>query len=242
MNSPKKPKHYFDGGFIKSVNTAFEGIVHTLRHERNMRVHFGVGILVLIAGLYFNLSSLEFMILCFTVAFVLVAEMVNTAVEYSIDLINDEYHPLAKVIKDIAAGAVFVSAVNAVIIGYILFARHVQWALNKGVFVRIKQSPWHVTLISLLLIVGLVILIKMVRHERSILRGGMPSGHTAVAFSVWVVVSLVTMNGLASFLTLLLAVLIGRSRMTIKVHTFWEVFLGGVLGTFITLLIFQLLL
>ena len=182
------------------------------------------------------------MILCFAVAFVLVAEMINTAVEYSIDLINDEYHPLAKVIKDIAAGAVFVSAINAVIIGYILFARHVQWTLNRGFFVRIKQSPWHVTLISLLVIVGLVILIKMIRHERSILHGGMPSGHTAVAFSVWAIVSLVTMNGLASFLTFLLAVLIGRSRMSIKAHTFWEVFLGGALGTLITVFLFQLLL
>ncbi|MFQ5952701.1 MAG: diacylglycerol kinase, partial [Candidatus Omnitrophota bacterium] len=182
-----------------------------------------------------------FMLLCFAVMFVLFAEMVNTAIEYSIDLINDEFHPLAKVIKDIAAGAVFVSAINAAVIGYLLFVRRLQLAISKEFFFRIKQSPWHITLIALLVIIGIVILIKALRHEKSLLRGGMPSGHAAIAFSVWVIISLVTMNSLASVLTFVLAVFIARSRMANNVHTFWEVVAGSVVGALVTLLVFQIL-
>ncbi|MGB2961242.1 MAG: diacylglycerol kinase [Candidatus Omnitrophota bacterium] len=241
MDSSKKSKEPFSIGFFRSINIALEGIVHTLRHERNMRLHFIVGFLVLIGGIYLDLSSLEFMFLCFAVTFVLFAEMINTVVEYSIDLINDEYHPLAKVIKDIAAGAVFVSAVNAAIIGYILFVKRLQVTISKESLLRIKQSPWHITLIALIVIAGLVIFIKVIRHERPLLRGGMPSGHSAIAFSVWVAVSLVTLNALASVLTLFLAVFVARSRMTNNIHTFWEVFLGSAIGALVTLIVFQVL-
>ena len=236
MISFKEPRKLFDGGFSKSVNTAIEGIVHTLKHERNMRIHFLFGFLVLIAGIYMNLDSTEFMFLCFAVVFVLFAEMVNTAIEYSIDLINDEYHPLAKVIKDIAAGAVFVSAVNAAITGYLLFVKRVQLATSVEIFFRIRQSPWHITLITLLVIVGVVIFIKIMRHEKFVLRGGLPSGHAAVAFSVWTIVSLLTMNGLVSILVFLLAFVIARTRVTSGLHNTFEVILGSLLGIYSDLL------
>lgn len=241
MESSKKSKKRFSSDFFRSVNVALDGIVHTLRHERNMRVHFIIGFLVLIAGVYLDLSSVEFMFLCFAVTFVLFAEMINTAVEYSIDLINDEYHPLAKVVKDIAAGAVFVSAVNAAIAGYILFVKRVQWVIRKDFFFRIKQSPWHVTLIAFLVIVGIVLFVKIKRHEKSLLRGGMPSGHTALAFAIWVVVSIITANALVCILVFFLALYIARSRVAYGVHTVWEVIAGGILGVLLTLLVFQFL-
>jgi diacylglycerol kinase (ATP) len=241
MNSPRKSKNFFSSGFIRSVQVAVEGIVHTLRHERNMRIHFLFGFLVLIGGIYLNLDRFEFMFLSFAVVFVLFAEMVNTAIEYAVDLINDEYHPLAKVIKDIAAGAVFVGAVNAAIVGYLLFVEHVQMATSREIFFRIRHSPWHISLITLLVIVGIVIFIKIVRREKSLLRGGLPSGHAAIAFSVWTIVSLVTMNGLVSILVFLLAFFVARSRVTNDVHNVFEVVLGSLLGILVTLVVFQVL-
>ena len=241
MDSSKKSKNFFSSGFWQSVNAAVEGVVHTLKHERNMRIHFLVGFLVLIGGIYLNLDSIEFMFLCFAVVFVLFAEMVNTAIEYTVDLINDEYHPLAKTIKDIAAGAVFVSVVNAAIVGYLLFVKHVQLATSSEIFFRVKQSPWHITLIALLVIVGIVLTIKIIRREESLLRGGLPSGHAAVAFSVWTIVSLLTMNGLVSILVFLLAFFVARSRVLSGVHNTFEVILGSLLGVLVTLLVFQLL-
>ncbi len=222
------------------MSSALEGVVHTLKTERNMRLHFFVGFLVLIAGIYLNFDSVQMMLLCFAVTFVLASEMFNTAIEYAVDLIKEEYHPLAKIAKDIAAGAVFVSAVNAVITGYLLFVKPVDWGMS-GTFSKVKQSTWHLTLIALLVVIGLVLLVKVIRKEESLLRGGMPSGHSAVAFSVWTAVSLLTQNALASILVLLLAVLVAKSRLSNGIHNLWEVIAGSSLGILSTLLIFQVL-
>jgi diacylglycerol kinase (ATP) len=221
------------------VNAALEGVVHTLQCERNMRIHFIIGFLVLIAGIYLNLTPEQFLLLCFAVAFVLVAEMFNTAIEHLADHVSEEFHPVVKVVKDVSAGAVFVSAVNAAITGYILLGKRIGWGLEG--FFRIKQSPWHITLITLLVVVGIVILVKVMRREKFLLKGGMPSGHSAVAFAVWIVISLITMNALVSILVFLLAFLVAKSRMTNGVHSLWEVIAGSVLGMLTALLVFQLL-
>jgi len=232
---------FYNKSFIQSVSAALEGIIHTLQKERNMRVHFIIGFLVLIAGIYFDFNYIEIVLLLFAISFVLVAEMLNTAIEYSADImIKEEFHPMVKVVKDISAGAVFVSAVNAGLTGYLLIAKRVNLRGGRLLF-RIKQSPWHITLIALILCVGLVLLIKVVRREKELLRGGMPSGHSAVAFAVWMIVSLVTLDPLVSILVFMLAVLIAVSRMRTGVHSVWEVIAGGVLGALAALLVFQVL-
>ncbi|MDD4956590.1 MAG: diacylglycerol kinase [Candidatus Omnitrophica bacterium] len=239
MKYSRKLKDIYNRNFFQSVNTALEGVVHTLQSERNMRIHFLSGFLVLIAGIYFNFSSVEFLLLCFAVSFVLVSEMFNTAVERMVDMMTGEYDQRVKIIKDIAAGAVFVSAVNAFIVGYILLFRRITSHVGVA-FNVIKQSPWHVTLIALLIVVGIVLFIKVMRKERSLLRGGMPSGHSALAFSIWMIVSLLTWNGLVSILVFLMALVVARSRVSVGVHSPAEVVAGSVLGALITLLIFQL--
>jgi len=242
MDSSKKSEGFYNKTFMQSVSAALEGIIHTLQKERNMRLHFIIGFLVLIGGIYFDLSYIEIILLLFAVSFVLVAEMLNTAIEYSADIvIKEEFHPLIKVVKDISAGAVFVSAVNAGLTGYLLIAKRVNLRGGKLLF-RIKQSPWHITLIALIVCVGLVLLIKVMRREKELLRGGMPSGHSAVAFAIWMIVSLVTLDPLVSILVFLLAVLIAVSRMRTGVHSMREVITGGVLGALAALLVFQVLL
>jgi diacylglycerol kinase (ATP) len=227
--------------FVHSLNSALEGIIHTLKSERNMRVHFSVGFLVLMAGIYLKLSNVEFMFLCLAVFFVLVCEMFNTAVEYTVDLINDEFHPLAKIVKDIAAGAVFVAAINAVITGYILLVKSLGEGVVKDVAPAIRQSPSQLTIVAILMVIVLVIGIKVRRREKSLLKGGMPSGHSAVAFSVWMIVFLLSQNVIVSVLVFALALLVARSRVEKGVHTIWEVIAGSLLGGLITLLLFQLL-
>lgn len=240
MNSYKKSGKFQNRGFFNSVGAALEGIVHTLKTERNMRLHFFVAFLVLIGSIYLNFSAVEFMLLCFAVTFVLAAEMINTVFEYVVNLIRDEYHPTVKVIKDISAGVVFVSSINALVAGYILFLRHAAERVSTT-FRIIKQSSWHMTLIVFLLVIGFVLLIKILRKENHLLRGGMPSGHSAVAFAVWVIISLITESILISVLVLLMAFIIAKSRMVGGIHTLSQVILGSVLGTLTALLVFQLL-
>ena len=101
------------GNLLHSFNWAFEGVVHALRSERNMWIHFGVAVLVLVAALFFSLSRLEVIALFVAISFVLITEMINTAIEHVVDIATDEHDPRAKIAKDVAAGAVLVATVNA---------------------------------------------------------------------------------------------------------------------------------
>ena len=98
----------------KSFGYAFQGIFTCIRKERNMKIHCTVAVLVVIAGLILGISVTEWCI-C------LGLELVNTAVEAVVDLVTEERHPLAKIAKDTAAGAVLIAAIMAAIVGLIIF-------------------------------------------------------------------------------------------------------------------------
>jgi len=107
--------------FIRSFGYAFEGIYYALRTQRNMRVHLGIGVVAAVLGIWLGISGVEWAVLLVMMALVLALEMVNTVVEALVDLVTDRFHPLAKVAKDVAAGAVLVAAILAVGVGLFLF-------------------------------------------------------------------------------------------------------------------------
>jgi diacylglycerol kinase (ATP) len=166
--------------------------------------------------------------------------MFNTAVEHTIDLVKEEFHPLARIVKDICAGAVLLSALSAVIVGYVLFVYKAGVRIEDNI-IKIRDSSWHTTFIILLLILTLVVLGKILFRSGTPLRGGMPSGHSAVSFSIWTILSLFYPNSLIVFLVFILAFLVARSRVSIGIHSVLEVFTGSIIGIFVTLLVFQIL-
>jgi len=107
--------------FVDSFRDALAGVIHCLMNERNMRTHFIAGILVYAAAIYFKLPGVEIAVICLTVGLVITAELINTAIENTVDLVTDEYKPLAKIAKDVSAGAVLLSAFTAVLVGTALF-------------------------------------------------------------------------------------------------------------------------
>ncbi len=102
---------------IESFNNAFQGIWYTIVNERNMKIHLVIGTIVILLSLWVRVSKIEFTILCLTIAMVICFELINTAVEVVVNIIVDVYHPKAKIIKDVSAGAVFVSAIFSIVIG-----------------------------------------------------------------------------------------------------------------------------
>ncbi len=108
-------------GFLSSFNYAFQGIYYTLRTQRNMRVHAGLGLLATLLGLWSGLTAVQWAVLLVIMALVFCLEMLNTVVEAVVDLASPQYHPLAKVAKDVAAGAVLVASFFAVGVGLFLF-------------------------------------------------------------------------------------------------------------------------
>lgn len=106
-----------------TLRYAAEGVIYALRTQINMRIHAVVALLVIVAGLTLRISRLDWLFVCMAIAIVMVAELINTAVEAAVDLISPDIHPLAKAAKDTAAGAVLLAAVFAVIIGIFVFYR-----------------------------------------------------------------------------------------------------------------------
>ncbi len=105
---------------IESFQHAFEGLGYALRTQRNARIHVSIAVAVVLLGLALRLEPVEFAILTLTIGFVFVSELFNTVVETVIDLVTEEYHPLARQAKDVAAGAVLASSVAAVVVGLLV--------------------------------------------------------------------------------------------------------------------------
>lgn len=225
---------------VESFNSAIEGFVYVFKSQRNMRLHFIIGLSVLLLAVFLNFTYIELIILSLAIVFVLFAEMFNTAIEHTIDLIKEEFHPLARIVKDVCAGAVLLSVLAAVIIGYVLFASRAGVRIEDNI-IKIRESSWHVTFVILLTILHLVVLSKLLLRKGTPFRGGMPSGHSAIAFSIWAIVSLLYPNSLVIFLVFILAFLVSRSRVKDNVHSILEVFVGATLGILITVLMFQIL-
>jgi diacylglycerol kinase (ATP) len=232
------------GNLLNSFNWAFDGIVHALRRERNMKIHFAIAVVVLSAALFYSLSRLEIIALFVAISFVLIAEMLNTAIEHTIDLIvHDEDDHRAKIAKDMAAGAVLVAAANALVVAYLVFYDKIAGA-PYSVFSRVRNSPIDVIVVALVLVILATIVVKAVTGRGTTLRGGLPSGHAAVAFAGWVAVTFVAANTAyalpISLVTLFMAVLTAQSRVQAGIHSVVEVALGALLGITLTLVILKL--
>ena len=107
--------------WLRSFRFAYEGILYTLRSQKNMKFHFAASFLVFLLALYFELAKTELLFVLLAVTLILVTELINTAIEKTVDLAMPEQHPLAKIAKDVAAAAVLVASVFACIVGFIIF-------------------------------------------------------------------------------------------------------------------------
>ena len=234
-----KPKR----SLLDSFNSAIDGFIYTLKTQKNMRIHFFIAASVFIISLFLRLTRVEFIILCFTVTLVLVAEMINTAIELLIDMVTKEYHPVARVIKDISAGVVFICSVNAVLVGYLLLAYSLQ-SPAKSVIEKAKDSTYHIAFIVLIGVLLATLIAKIFIRKGTVLHGGMPSGHSALAFAIATLTTLLTFQNkpIITALVFLLASMIARSRVKRHIHTWWEVIIGAIFGTTAALLIFKILL
>ena len=200
---------------LESFNFAFEGIIHVLRTQRNMRIHFLVSVLVLAAAVVMGVDRLELIALLLAISFVLIAEMVNTAIEGAVDVSTTSFDPNAKLAKDIAAGAVLIATVNAVAIGYLVFSGQIAESSTR-LLDRLANAPAKLTLVALVLTTIIVIGTKAVTHRGTPLRGGLPSGHAAAAFAGWMAITLMLHDEerfLVSSVAFILALLVAQTRV-----------------------------
>ena len=106
---------------ISAMKYALEGIWFAIKNERNIRIQIVIAIIAIVACIYFKVTKIEAIFVIFSITLVLLGEMCNTAIENLVDLCTEEFHPKAKIAKDVAAGAVLIPAINAIVVGFVVF-------------------------------------------------------------------------------------------------------------------------
>ena len=243
----KKDEHKLkNDNFIEAWYNAINGIVYTATTQRNFRIQLVLAVIVLALSLFYGLGTTEFLCLVFALFFVIFAEMVNTAIETVVDLFVDVYHPKAKIAKDVAAGAVVLSACNALIVGYFIFfnAENMK-AISDSIFNNMVKSPQHLAFVAIILVVIAVIAIKAScskKKERGqlIKEGFVPSGQSAVAFAALTAIWINSKDIVTFTLALVLSLLVVGHRVYNNARTKAEVVFGACMGVLIVMLVYGL--
>lgn len=239
MDEPReiiKPK-----GWYQSLNCAIEGVIYAFKTQRHIRYHYVIATCALIVSLLLELPVVEFVMFAMAIVILLFAEMMNTALEEVVNLVEDKHNLLAKYAKDVSAGAVLISSVGVVIVSYMIFSKYLYGPM--GVALReASMFAGHIAIISLLLVLISVVVLKATvgKGKGTPLHGGMPSGHSAVAFSIFTSITLLTLDPLVVIFAFVLAVMVSHSRLLGGIHTRKEVVLGALLGSGLTFLVFRL--
>jgi diacylglycerol kinase (ATP) len=200
----------------RSFGHALEGVMFVLRTQKHMQIHCVIILLVLVAAFGLGVSPSEMLMLMLAMSLVLVTEMFNTAIESSIDIFVKTYNPQAKAAKDVAAGAVLISAFYS----------------------RPHLGGVQVAALGLVFIGVLVAAIKRRSGRGTVLRGGIVSGHSAVGFFLGTCIFLFTRDLAVTSLAGAMALLVAQSRVQADIHSTREVVWGGLLGVAIGFLLY----
>ena len=213
------------GSFIDAWVNAFNGIIYATTTQGNIRKQLLIAVVVMIESLLFIL-----------------AEMFNTAIETVVDLYTDIYHPKAKIAKDVAAGGVVITAVNALIVAYFLFFDKISdIGLN---FIRnLANSPVHMAFIGIFLIIILIVTLKAAsstKKHKLLKNGFSPSGQAAMAFGAMTIIWLSTTNIVVLTLSFVMAILVCVTRIESRKKSLSEVIFGALTGISVIALLYGL--
>ncbi len=226
--------------WLQTLNCAVEGILHSVKTQRHMRWHSLAALVVLVLAPRFGVTPGEFALLCLAVALVLIAELINTALEFTVDLACPEFHPLAGAAKDVAAGAVLVAAFAAAAVGWVVLYPKVEGGTAR-VLGELNQREPVMLASSVLAVLVVVVLAKALTGRGRPLYGGLPSGHAAVSFALATLLTLRAGDLTTAVVTGVLALMVSHSRLLERIHTRGEVVAGAALGVTLGAVLFWLL-
>jgi len=227
--------------FLSPFKTALGGLVYAFKTQRHMRFHLYVVMVVVIMGLTFGLPRREMLVLFFVIALVLVAEMFNSAIEATVDLVQPTYHPLAKLAKDLAAGAVLITTFSALLVGAVLFMGEDRW---EQIRINLTTDTLGIPAVQRLIIGAFLLFLAVVigkglGKRGQVFKGGLVSGHAAFGFFFATTIVLFSgPNVLITALAVLLALIVAQSRFEAKIHSIFELSLGAAVGVIMALILF----
>lgn len=233
-----QPRKDIFAGFKAALN----GLVYTFKTQRHMRFHLYVVLVVMVLGVFFNLRLRELLVLLFTISLVLVAEMFNSAIEATVDLVQPTYSPMAKFAKDISAGAVMITTIIALVVGGLMILGENRWEEIKiNLAAQSLGIPvWPRLIVGVFVIFIVVIIGKGLGTRGQVLKGGLVSGHAAVGFFLAASILFLSDNVTVAGLGILLAAIVAQSRWEAKIHSVFELSLGAALGVILGFVLFGL--
>ena len=241
-NENLKEEKLKNKNFIDAWINAFNVIIYAVTTQGNIKKQLLIAVIVMIISLFFNLSRAEFLCLMFTVILIIVAEMINTAIETVVDLYKDLYHPKAKIAKDVGAGAVVITAINALIVAYFLFFDKISdIGLN---FIRnLANSPVHMAFIGIFITTIIVVTLKAASstNKHKLLKSKFaPSGQAGIAFAANTIIWLSTTNIVVLTLSFVMATMVCITRIESKRKTALETVIGAITGIAVIALVYGL--
>jgi diacylglycerol kinase (ATP) len=217
---------------IYSVRHAVDGITHCLRTQKHMRLHFVLAFFVLLVAVGLRVVGAQLLALLFSITVVIVAEMLNTSIEVAVDMIKPTYDPRAKVIKDVAAGAVLISSLSAVAVGTLVFLHSpVVENYRRHLTYPHYDSSWpELAIEAMMILLILFVACRMSGAEGSILRGGPISGRAAFGFFALVLIVLDQAPEVRIAASLMMVALVIMGRSTTRDQNARQIVLGSILG------------
>jgi diacylglycerol kinase len=222
----------------RSFRYAYEGVKYALSTQNNMKFHFTAAFIVLLLALYLRLSKLEILFILLAVTLMIVTELINTAIEKTVDLAMPDRHPLAKIAKDVAAASVLVSAVFAAMVGMIIFYEPID-----RLFLSVRTSEGHTfsagMIWVLLSLVALTIIVLETRFSTKGSRFNL-SLLTAVAFAAATFITCYVHITFVALLAYSLALLVMLVLYDKRSRSFPSLILGGLIGSLVATAVYYL--
>ena len=142
--------------YIDAWANGINGIIYSTTTQKNIKIQLVIAVFFMIVSLFFDLERAEFLCLVISIVFIILTELINTAIETIVDLCTETFHPKAKIAKDVGAGAVVLAALNAVVVGYFLFFQKIS-TIGTTMLTNIRNTPSHLVFVSIVLVtIGVV--------------------------------------------------------------------------------------
>lgn len=225
---------------FSATKNAINGIIHVFKTERNLRIDYIIGALVFLFSLFFDFSKAEYICLIITIGFMIFAEMINSVIEYMVDLITEEYNEKAKAAKDIAAGGVLIAGGISVIVAYFLFADKIKQATMHTIS-EILSSKSHMLITILFVVVIFTIVIKGIfKKENKNYVESFPSSRITVSFALVTYLFIITKSFIVGAVTMVLCIMIASLKKEVDKISNFHIALSASLGILLVIIIYQL--
>lgn len=230
--------------WFSASRNALNGIIHAFKTERNLRIDYIIGACVLFISLFFDFSKTELICLFLTIGFVIFAEMINSTVEYIVNLITDEYNLNAKAAKDIAAGGVLIASAISVIVAYLLFVNKIKQA-STTLLTAMLSSKAHLLVTILFIVIILTVILKGLfskeeDEDKQNYVKAFPSARVTVSFALATYLFIMTRNLVVGGVAFALSIMVSSMKRETGKTTFMQVVLSALLGILLVVALYQL--